>query len=337
MRIRLVGHSGEPVMNVGTDGPWREFVKELENNGCEIVKSDYGSSVDALIANCHSKDAINECRRNNVPKNKKFLILWEPKSVDYRRHSREVLDNYGTIWSPSLVWAPNSNTRYFNWPQLKLNEQNETINIWGKRENKASMVLANKFSATKGELYSLRRETALVTCEKESMDLYGDKWNLGKAYDYRHYIGNLFRTPLNLLSLRSSTNLGKIHKNFKGHSANKTQTTRKYRIIVVLENSLDYISEKLFDAFDAGAIVIYVGPDIRSYKIPVKSAIEVKANAEEINRRIMEIQSLPTNKQFEIMKEQQKNILSISESWHCNHVLKKLAADICKELKVQSN
>ena len=74
-----------------------------------------------------------------------------------------------------------------------------------------------------------------------------------------------------------------------------------------------------------------------SYKIPIKSAIEVKANAEQINRKIMEIQSLPIEKQFEIMKEQQKNILSISESWYCNHVLKKLAADICKELKVQSN
>jgi hypothetical protein len=34
------------------------------------------------------------------------------------------------------------------------------------------------------------------------------------------------------------------------------------------------------------------------------------------------------------MKEQQKNILSISEFWYCNYVLKKLAADICEELKV---
>jgi hypothetical protein len=31
---------------------------------------------------------------------------------------------------------------------------------------------------------------------------------------------------------------------------------------------------------------------------------------------------------------QQRNILSVSQSWYCNHVLKKLAADICEELKV---
>jgi hypothetical protein len=334
MRIRLVGHSGEPVMNVGTDGPWWEFVKKLENCGHEIVTSDYGSKVDVLIANSHSKDAISECKKNHLPKNKMFFILWEPKSIDYKRHSRRILDNYGTIWSPSIEWAPNSNTKYFNWPQLKLNEQTETLKIWSGRKNKASMVLANKFSATKGELYSLRRETILVTCGYESMDLYGDKWNLNKAYDYRNYIGNFLRTPFNLLSLKSATNLGKIHKNYKGHSENKTQTTQKYRIVVVLENSLDYISEKLFDAFDAGAIVIYVGPDISSYNIPKKSAIEVKAGAEQINLKIMEIQALPIEKQFEIMREQQKNILSISEFWYCSYVLKKLAADICEELKL---
>jgi len=334
MRIRLVGHSGEPLMNVGTDGPWWEFVKELESCGHKIVSSGYGANVDVLIANSHSKDAIRECKKNNVPKNKMLLILWEPKSIDYKRHSRRVLDNYGTIWSPSIEWAVNSNVKYFNWPQLKLNEQTETLKIWSDRKNKASMVLANKFSATKGELYSLRRETILVTCKNESMDLYGDKWNLSKAYDYRHYFGNFLRTPINLLSLKSSTNLGKFHKNYKGRIENKTQTTQKYRIVVVLENSLDYMSEKLFDAFDAGAIVIYVGPDISSYNIPKKSAIEVKADAEQINLKIMEIQALPIEKQFEIMKEQQKNILSISEFWYCNYVLKKLAADICEELKV---
>jgi hypothetical protein len=334
MRIRLVGHSGEPVMNVGTSGPWWEFVKELENNGFEIVSSDYGNNVDILIANSHSKEAINECRKNKVPKNKMFLILWEPKSIDYKRHSKPALDSYGTIWSPSLEWATDSNTRYFNWPQLKLKEQTENINMWENRVNKAAMVLANKFSATKGELYSLRRETALVTRENETMDLYGDKWNLSKTYDYRHYLGNLLRTPLNLISLKSLTNLGKVHKNFKGHSTNKTQTTQKYRIVVVMENSLDYISEKLFDAFDAGAIVIYVGPNISNYKIPKESAIEVAADAKIINHKIIEIQSLSIEKQFEIMKEQQRNILSVSQSWYCNHVLKKLAADICEELKV---
>ena len=70
MRIRLVGHSGEPVMNVGTDGPWWEFAKELENCGHEIVTSDHGANVDVLIANSHSKDAIRECKKNNIPKNK---------------------------------------------------------------------------------------------------------------------------------------------------------------------------------------------------------------------------------------------------------------------------
>jgi hypothetical protein len=217
---------------------------------------------------------------------------------------------------------------------LKLKEEIEPITLWKNRKNKGAMVLANKFSATKGELYSLRRKTSLLTCEKGTMDLYGEKWNLSKVYDYRHYIGNLVRTPINLISLKSAANLGRKHKNFMGHSVNKTLTTKEYRIVVVLENSADYISEKFFDAFDSQAIVIYVGPDISCYEIPKKTAIEVKAEAREINLKIMEIQSLPVEKQFEIMQEQQRKILSISMDWYCYDVLRKLASDIHRELKV---
>ena len=143
----------------------------------------------------------------------------------------------------------------------------------------------------------------------------------------------LVRTPINLISLKSSVHLGKIYKNFKGQSSNKTLTTKKYRIVIVLENSSDYISEKFFDAFDSKAIVIYVGPDISSYEIPKKTAIQVKADAQEINLKITEIQSLPVEKQYEIMQEQQRNILSISMDWHGNDVLRKLASDIYREIK----
>jgi len=332
MRIRLVGHLGESNMKVGSDGPWREFVNELKNRGHEIVDSNYGAKVDALIANSHSKIAVKECENSNVPKHRMFLILWEPKINDYKRHSKKVLNNYGIIWSPSLDWANKFKTRYFNWPQLELNQQFEILDNWNKRQNKAVMILANKFSATKGELYTLRRQLAVRTAKKQTMDLYGAKWNLKKTYSYRHYFGSLVRTPIYLISIKSFRYLGKFQKNYHGLSLDKFVTANAYRIVVVLENSMDYISEKLFDAFASNAIVIYVGPRISRYGIPDAAAIQISPNSNKINKEITELQALPVEKQFEIMQEQQKRILSISKKWYCYDVLKKLAADICEEL-----
>lgn len=333
MRIRLVGHLGEPYMNVGSDGPWWEFVNELKNRGCEIIDSNYGVEVDALIANSHSKMAVQECKNSKVPKSKMFIILWEPKISDYKRHSKSVLDNYGIVWSPSFDWASQSETKYFNWPQLELSKQIETIDSWDKRQNKAVMILANKFSATKGELYSLRRKLSLITAKQQTMDLYGAKWNLKMIYSYRHYFGNLVRTPIKLISVKSFRYLGKFQKNYMGPSLDKFITAKAYKIVVVLENSMDYISEKLFDAFASNAIVIYVGPEIKRYGIPEAAVIQVSPKAKLINEKIIELQSLPAEKQFEIVNEQQKCILSISKNWYCYDVLKTLAADIFKELQ----
>ncbi|MEI7670444.1 MAG: hypothetical protein WCJ33_10220, partial [Pseudomonadota bacterium] len=80
-------------MNIGSEGPWCDFVKELEKNGCEIINSGFDAKIDAMIANSHSKLAIEECRKNNIPKSKMFIILWEPRINDHKRHSKESLDN----------------------------------------------------------------------------------------------------------------------------------------------------------------------------------------------------------------------------------------------------
>jgi len=333
MRVRLIGHQGEPFMNTSSNGPWHEFAKELNSKGYEIVQDDFGIQIDLLIANTHSRKGIKEAKKSKLDKNKKHLILWEPSISDYKRHQESTLKKYGIIWSPTVYWANRKNTRIFKWPQLLLEEQDESLEKWALRENKSAMVLANKFSAAKGELYSLRRELGKKTAKNCIMDLYGDRWNLNRMYSYRHYFGSFIRTPMWKISLKSWRYLGSQQKNYKGLSRNKTETCRKYRIVIVLENSKDYISEKFFDAFASGAIVIYVGPPLKDFGIPNESAILVEPNVNSIVNKIIEITNLETKEQYEISRNQQKNILSVSSDWYCNVVLKKLAKDICSASK----
>ena len=333
MRVRLLGHLGEPYMNISSSGPWHEFTKELKSNGCEIVKDDFGAHIDLLIANSHSSQAMREAKKSNLGQNMKHLLLWEPPIVDYKRHKKSTLKHYGIIWSPTIAWARKQNTRIFKWPQLLLEKQNESLEEWALRENKSVMVLANKFSAFKGELYSLRRELGIKTANNSIMDLYGDKWNKSKLYCYRHYFGNLIRTPFWKISIKSWRYIGSPQKNYKGNSQDKLETCRKYRLVVILENTKDYISEKFFDAFASGSIVLYVGPSLKQFEIPEGSAILVEPNVNLILKKIAEILNLKTEEQYEISRNQQKHILSVSSDWYCNTVLKKLAHDILSEAK----
>jgi hypothetical protein len=328
MRVRLVGHQGEACMNTGSSGPWHEFVEVLANKGCEIVKDDFGTHVDLLIANTHSQKGIDEANKSKVPNKMKHLILWEPPVIDYKRHSDKVLSQYGVIWSPTIYWARKHNTRHFNWPQLFLEQQEENLENWSLRNNKSVMVLANKFSATKGELYTLRRELGIHTAKSSIMDLYGEKWNLGRYYSLRHYFGSLIRTPFWKISFKSWRYLGKSQKNYNGPSENKITTCKKYRVAVVIENSADYISEKFFDAYASGTIVIYIGPSLNQFGIPDDTAIQIGPDKNLIIKKINELLSLSTEEQYKISRNQLTNIMSISTQWHNDTVMKKLATNI---------
>lgn len=325
MKIRIVGHLREPVMQVGIAGPWFDFEKTLKSFSYEIAENNFGEKINALVANSHSLQAIKECNLNHIPKSRRILILWEPKIVNPKTYSKKTLNNYGKIFTPSVDWAENLGSESFLWPQLDLQKNKPNFENWEQRQNKATIVLANKFSACKGELYSLRRELSYKTRNQDLLDLYGSKWNLGAMYDLRHYVGNFLRTPLKDLSLASYRYLMRKHKNFKGLSEDKFKTIANYKISVVIENSADYISEKLFDSISSGAITIYVGPNVEKYGLSKNCVIQCKPKAKEIIRKIKYLKSISTNEQIEIAKLQYSSLLKTSGSWECHTVLKNLA------------
>jgi len=333
MRVRLVGHSGEPLMKIGKEGAWHSFTKVLESNGFEVVTKPFGAPIDALIANTHSRKAIKECKSNNVDKKKRVLILWEPEPTNYKLHKSAVLDQYSNIYSPTKEWGHNYKVRLFKWPVLKLKSQSFAINQWSQRQNKAVMILANKSSPIRGQLYSVRRKVAVLTSQSQTMDLYGLSWSEKSLVNYFKYLVRLVSTPLPLIDFGSWKNLNSKLDNFCGICENKKRISERYRIVVVIENSKTYISEKFFDAHDAGAIVIYSGAQLSKFGIPNTAAVQVEPNSFKISEAIEHIQSLSTKKQYDLMKRQQKAILSVSKEWFGDKAMTQLAEDISKQLK----
>jgi hypothetical protein len=62
----------------------------------------------------------------------------------------------------------------------------------------------------------------------------------------------------------------------------------KYRYALVIENSAEYMSEKLMEALFAGCIPIYVGPDPQEYGIPKELVIWTKPNIRAIEHSLAE-------------------------------------------------
>jgi hypothetical protein len=333
MKIRIIGQTGEAVMPLRTSGPWLAFSDQLISSSNEIVQTNFGQKIDALIANSYSSESIAECEMNDLPKKRRVLVLWEPRINNPKTYSKKILENYGKIYTPSVDWAKKIEAEFFNWPQLDLKKSKPSFSNWNSRENKAVVVLANKFSASKGELYSLRRGVAYHSQNDGILDLFGDKWNSGPLYDLAHYLYAFLKTPLKDFDLSSNKFLMKKYNSYKGFTTDKILEMSKYRISLVMENSGDYVSEKLFDSVSSGAITIYVGPNIEKYGLDKKSVIQCNPDVTEIINTIKQIQSISVGNQLKMAKLQYISLLKSADKWDGKEVLKDLAVRINRYLK----
>ena len=197
------------------------------------------------------------------------------------------------------------------------------------------MILANKFSASIGQNYALRRNTYVIKDNFGDylVDLYGENWNRGIKYDLRHYLGQFVRTPIRKVDLASWYLLGTKQRNYFGQTKDKAKTASQYRINLVIENSREYVSEKLFEAHLSQNIVVYVGASLQSENINPALAIQCKPKIDDLVTLINSLNKLPTKIQYKIMKDQQQIAKLESKKRFNTSVLRNLASSIAMEIK----
>jgi hypothetical protein len=101
----------------------------------------------------------------------------------------------------------------------------------------------------------------------------------------------------------------------------------------VIENSADFVSEKLFDAVRAGCVVVYVGPNLEKYDLPKDSAIQVAPDPNLIVETVRDLQSKSESELMEMAKIQFVSLKSVSGEWINTKVLRNLAQDMLKLLE----
>ncbi len=140
-----------------------------------------------------------------------------------------------------------------------------------KPASRPILMNSNKLSFVRGELYSLRREII----HNFAIDLYGPRWDSGLFARIKTVIGELeiFSKSGLKVSSKALIRWWARHPRYLGLAESKLTTYRQYRVAIALENSPDYMSEKLLDSLLAGCIPIYCGPSVAEFGIPTELVV----------------------------------------------------------------
>lgn len=262
-----------PFYTNATDG----FSKLLSRSGFQVVENPVEADI-FISADGHLDDLMHFSHLKSVYS--RFLIRNEPIIVCPLNYEKSFTSQFGTVIDIGRL--QNSADLSFFWPQFWPESLPETQ---GGRLEEIAIISGNKLSLIPGELYTLRRECILNIRE---IAHFGTTWN-SKNFARSKELAIALRLNMQfrkLPSYRSVKYWFKKYDNWLGAPYEKRACLSSYKYSLVIENSVDYLSEKLFDAFFSFTIPIYVGPNISDYGIPSNLVIQCEPTLKSIREGI---------------------------------------------------
>ena len=328
MRIAITNQGKSGDFQREENSPWDHFFDSLARSEHSVVSlnEDYEG-----IVFMNFNLPIFLIHGLKIPKNRRFLVLWESevnKPLQFMRIFRRL---FGYVYIPSDLWRLNGDEIRFNWPQDS-REKIQTIR-WQDRISKLILINSNRISFASKENYSRRRILAHEL--SDILDLFGSGWNskFGSSYALLRAIKNIPGIILGKdFKLNSTKYLFRTFPNYLGFAEDKLSIMSEYKFALIIENSSNYISEKLVDAIIAGCVPIYIGPKIEEFNFPAEIAIRVDSNSAKIRETI---NSALTNPKYVkgILESGQYFLKSEEFAKHKNtHVLAEMSEHIVKVL-----
>jgi len=219
---------------------------------------------------------INEAIQFNMDL---YLILMECPLIKAHQWKKELHKKFKKI----LTWNDNyvDGKKYykFYWPQTILEKDNYKV-LFNKKKF-LCMGNANKIAIGDGELYSERKKIALFLQKHEpEFDMYGHEWNKTqfKLLPFLHVIKNTRNVTFKqfFYYLDFVFNIRKLLC-YKGVVKDIVETYSNYKFNICYENANcypGYITEKIWNCFNARCVPIYWGaPNITDH-IPANTFID---------------------------------------------------------------
>lgn len=323
VKLFVGGHNACVPLIKDTDVSYRNY---LRKSGFEIV-SDILNADAAVFVEMDNKEL--EKIKWNIPI---ILIRNEPIVVWPKNYQKNLLQKVSKTID---VGQFNSLTKTFvPWPQDWTQVIPKNIPD-SQRLEKIVLINGNKIGFIRGELYSLRRKCIY---KMQDLDLYGAGWSINAKRKIRILAAEIFiavRAGF-LPRLKSLKMWFRTPKNYHGAPESKFDVLTKYKYSLVIENSEDYMSEKLFDAFIAGNIPIYVGPNVELFGIPRSLVVQAKPDFDSINKALDKAKNIDYG-QWKQELDQWISSPEIKNLWSSTNFYPRIVEDITAFLKNSIN
>lgn len=277
-------------LNSETSSAWNAFRYGLESTGLKVVDARDNQRIsDPLVVFNWTRQTRSIVRSSLTDSSRRALVLMEPPATNPAAYSEKTLRQFGHVWAASPVWASLTKGRPFTWPQeLEVNTE-----MSRGRNFDATMINACKWSAARSQLYSLRRQV-IKACDNTQVTLAvaGDGWAGGVVQRTTNIGRAVIRQSVapDQMSWRAITTQWRTRpRYYLGHVCDKADVVSLAPVSVVIENSPDYVSEKLIDVVRHGAVPLYVGPPLDRFNIDPRVAIACPPIPEVIAERINSI------------------------------------------------
>lgn len=239
------------------DCAWILFLDSTSVDGLTPVRSRVKSLLKKLLKIREHKSAwpnrplYEEAIKRNMS-NRMAIFLWEGEVNNPDNYTAQIGKRFKYIftWNDDLV----DNKKFFKFflPAIHRTPKEKSLSF---REKKLLVNMsANRYYPRPNELYSARLKTSAYFSKyyPNDFDLYGARWHKPKTrlQEYLPWLVPKFSC-------------------YRGPAADKIATLSKYKFALAyenMENVRGYVTEKIFDVIQAGAVPIYWGaPNILDY------------------------------------------------------------------------
>lgn len=318
MRIFIAGRNASTALTTGSHTSLPNYLSGVNKLSREFIGDD------CILVVCDAdRESLALQRTLRVPHQKSVLIRSEPRVVCPQNYSQATLRRFDRIFDFGRTLASTSTT--FNWPQNWPSKLPILIELNPRNSSRMVMINANKLSLVSGELYSLRRAALHLL----PVDVFGPAWDSGIIRRLKTLVGEasialLARERITFSSLNWWF---AAHQNYLGVAEDKISTMKHYRFALVIENSIEYMSEKLIDAFVAGCIPIYVGPDPVIWGIPEDLVFHSEPSTKSIEKAFSKAKSCDYGA-WSLRAMKWLNSSEVNANWPANKVFERVLAQL---------
>lgn len=277
--------------------------------------------IDAAVFFNHRLNRQRQQLLDRVPRSHRALVMWEPRVTDPCMYRANSLRNYGYRFAPSPRWARAVGACEFKWPQNLVPYEAQGSEYW---RYSATMINGNKRSAIRGSLYGLRRRVISTSMSAGvPVAVFGRGWGSGLFEDVSlgvRAVGKALHCLSSVDFVEALGGSGSRPQFQMGEIEHKSVALKQAPMSIVIENSADYVSEKLFDAIRHGVVPIYVGPPLQEFGIPQSVALETPPVAAEIIR-VIRASSV----------DQSLDVIAAGRDWICSEEVREHGSDLALE------